>query len=135
MAKIEMGKKYKTGDGRAVRILCVDMNNAYPVVAIVTEENGDEDTWGYTAEGQYNTFGPDEEEDLVEVTPFTDLKIDDLIWVKSPGSWVPRHYAGNNGVKVYAWNDGRTSHSAPSKLSYNLWGEFSRTNPNVDDTF
>lgn len=35
MNKITMDKKYKTRDGRKVRVLCVDKAGEYPVVALV----------------------------------------------------------------------------------------------------
>ena len=35
MPKIEMGKKYRTRDGRPVRVLAVDRQGAFPVVALV----------------------------------------------------------------------------------------------------
>ena len=41
---IEMGKKYQTRDGRAVRILCVDGPGSHPVVGIVEGEDNP-DTW------------------------------------------------------------------------------------------
>jgi|GEM_PF-6065764 len=57
---IEMGKRYQTRDGRAVRILCVDSGLDYPIVGIVIGDAHPE-TW--TAEGilSYNhaTTGKD----------------------------------------------------------------------------
>ncbi|OWT55251.1 hypothetical protein [Candidimonas nitroreducens] len=65
--KIEMGKKYKTRDGKPVRILCVDRDNeVFKVVALVTGRYGEE-TWNYTAAGTRGAV--DTGLDLVEVKP------------------------------------------------------------------
>jgi len=50
---IELGKKYKTKDGRNVKILQFINNEDYPIVAVITEEDGTEDVKGYT---KYGTF-------------------------------------------------------------------------------
>lgn len=72
---ISMDKKYKTRDGRDVRVLCVDNNGAcaegYPVVAIV-----DGAVVAFTATGG---FYPDSEErdmDLIEVVQ------EHIVWIE-----------------------------------------------------
>lgn len=47
-------KPVRTRDGRKARILCTDSNNNdYPIVALVTESNGEEESDEYTAQGHY----------------------------------------------------------------------------------
>lgn len=68
MNTIVMDKKYKTKDGRAVRILCVDrMSDSHPVVAVVLDTEGKERLKYYTAEGKYWSDCQISDLDLVEV--------------------------------------------------------------------
>jgi len=68
---ISMDKGYKTRDGRAVRVLCVDMNQElYPVVAIVKGPAGGEYTKTFTSYGIYSVDdGVGTHNDLIEVKP------------------------------------------------------------------
>ena len=52
---IELGKKYQTRDGRAVRILATDVKNtAFPVLGLITfGENEDDYRW--TSDGHYRS--------------------------------------------------------------------------------
>lgn len=51
--KITMEGKYQTRDGRAVRVLCVDVKHAdYPVIALITDEDGAEGIESYTPSGK-----------------------------------------------------------------------------------
>lgn len=62
--KIEMGKQYKTRDGREVRVLCVDREHClYTVVALVSNV-----VVTYTADG-HQFSGQDSAVDLIEVKP------------------------------------------------------------------
>ena len=61
---IEMGKRYKTRDGRPVRILCTDREQTiYTVVALVGTE-----VLSYTADGKQFRTG-ESRSDLIEVKP------------------------------------------------------------------
>jgi hypothetical protein len=51
--KIELNKKYKTRDGRPVRIFCVDMNASYPVAGCIMNKNGTEELCSWTADGKF----------------------------------------------------------------------------------
>ena len=64
---IEMGKKYTTRDGRAVRILATDMKHNYTVVGIVTPKDGHEfaEVWTSTGESLVHDMGI--QNDLVPV--------------------------------------------------------------------
>jgi len=68
---ISMGEEYRTRDGRAVKVLCVDMKSSeYPVVAIVCEEDGSENQYSFSSEGvDYIYDNSTTERDLIEVLP------------------------------------------------------------------
>lgn len=70
---IELTKKYKTRDGRDVRVLCVDgPDKTYPVVAVIQEGEGSNrwDSDDYTADGLIcKSNGPGSPSDLIEVKP------------------------------------------------------------------
>jgi hypothetical protein len=58
---IEMGKKYQTRDGRAVRILCVDFDSrktGYSVVGSIREPDGSEVVGLRDADGRFQSSGP-----------------------------------------------------------------------------
>lgn len=64
---IEMGKKYTTRDGRAVRILCVD-RQAYSnesVMALISEKGG-ENIYAFHSDGHFYPLG-DSPLDLIPV--------------------------------------------------------------------
>ncbi len=63
---IDMTKKYKTRDGRDVRILCVDGPGPFPVAGFVGDIVGQ-----WTAEGRYigTGFGLECDKDLIEHVP------------------------------------------------------------------
>lgn len=61
---IEMGKKYQTRDGRAVRILCVDGPGNQPIVGIIEGENNP-DVWD--VDGVWTNFQGYDNWDLVPV--------------------------------------------------------------------
>lgn len=108
MSKIDMNKKYKTRDGQDVRIICVDSGILhYPVVAIVGKE-----LMMFTAYGNYK-IGFEGEEDLIEVSPYEDFKVDDKVLVSVDGdSWEKRYFAYVKNGAPWAWADGATSWSA-----------------------
>ena len=60
---ISMDKKYRTRDGRDVRILCVDGPEDYPVIGLV---EGDQSPNSWTIEGSWIVAGEADEEDLIE---------------------------------------------------------------------
>jgi len=66
---IEMGKKYQTRDGRAVRILCTDWHGAgaLPIVGLITEDDRGETLETWTVEGRVSVTGLDALSDLVPV--------------------------------------------------------------------
>jgi hypothetical protein len=50
---IELGKKYQTRDGRAVRILATDRDCAWPIVGLIRDKNGDECIGQWRENGQF----------------------------------------------------------------------------------
>lgn len=65
MSTIDINKKYRTRDGRGVRILCVDLDDSrQPVVAFI---EGDEGVNYYTKEGFFISQTSPSEKDLIEV--------------------------------------------------------------------
>jgi hypothetical protein len=67
---IEMGKKYQTRDGRAVRILAILDREAWPVVGIIypIEGRGFEDLGIWTREGKSENCGEKSITDLIPVS-------------------------------------------------------------------
>lgn len=129
MKKIEMGKKYRTRDGRDVRILCVDRKHEFPVVGLF-DYQGEEHVYAWMSEGFHAGAGVKNSLDLVEVSPYADIPIDAPGWARDHGrEWVPRYFAGVSGSgKPMAWVDGATSFSTicGRKMS---WTEFTTTKP------
>jgi hypothetical protein len=62
---IDINKKYRTRDGKNVRVLCVDLGSMQPVVAAVTTEKG-EQLELYCLDGCYFVEGGPNPRDLVE---------------------------------------------------------------------
>lgn len=63
--KIEVGKKYKTRDGRIVRIICTDMKpSTYPVVALC-DEGEYETIMVYTSSGSVSITDIETPSDIV----------------------------------------------------------------------
>lgn len=113
MAEIEMGKEYKTRDGKPVRILCTGVRNpAYPVLALACEPDGTECILSLTADGRYYADPESEYKlDIFEDTPWSDFKIDEPVMVgPSPEyGWIPVHFAGVRDGKPTTWKFGGTS--------------------------
>ena len=117
-----MGKKYRTRDGRAVRVLAVDLNRrGWPVEAFVEDHDKSTGaTHAYTDNGKFTRNGIGEHEaDLIEITPFDDLKIDDpvVVTIGSQGSvGQVFHFAGTTeDGRPKVWAQGRTSLTVKSK--------------------
>ena len=110
---IEMHKKYKTRDGRPVRILCVDRKDPVLKVVYAYEVDGFE---GIACEDIHG-------ENLIEVHPWEDFKIDDPVIVSDNGlSWCKRYFAGvnSNGLPT-AFNNGTTSFTVPHPTHITEW--------------
>jgi len=121
MNKIDMTKKYRTRSGLSVRVLCVDLKNpTYSVLALVLD--GDRELCVF-AKSNGDLFAGNDVYGLVEVTPWSDLKIDDKVAVRASElhNWRPRYFAGLNEHGVpQAFTDGATSFSNEGCVS-NDW--------------
>lgn len=111
---IEKHKKYKTRDGRPVKIICTDRKYVLPVVALVTNRDGHRVLTCYSSKGESFDCMFSDLLELVEVQPWEDFKIDDPVLVSDDEvSWEKRHFAGINeeGMPL-AFQDGCTSWSS-----------------------
>lgn len=104
---------HRTRDGRRARIICNDVKNAsYPVVAAI-EYNGGEAVEPYTKDFRFNGNIDESDLDLFEYNPWSDVAVDTPIWVCISDGGIPftRHFAKYENGKVFAWINGRTSHT------------------------
>jgi len=108
---IEIGKKY-TYNGHPARVICVDRNGEYSVVALVTYSNW-EDMLCFTQEG-VRFPGQPSHSCLEEVPPYADWKVDDkiLVAVSPSGPWYKAHFSHEEDGVVMAFNGQRTSWSS-----------------------
>ena len=67
------------------------------------------------------------EMEFEEFINWSTVEIDTPIYVKKFESmdWVPRHFAKYENCKVYAWEDGKTSHSVDDDTEISVW-EYAR---------
>lgn len=117
MTKIEVGKVYKTRNGRPVRVLCVDSGSlAYPVIAL--HEGGS--AFHLTENGFFYNDGRQDCDDIVEHSPWSDVPVDAKIFVRDHegDEWVARHFACYKDGGVYAWARGSTSFTTDEKISW-----------------
>ena len=65
---LDLTKPVQTRDGREVRVLCTDTKGAtYPVVGLVTDEDGDEEETSWTTGGDFNIDDSGDDTDLINV--------------------------------------------------------------------
>lgn len=89
---ISMKKSYKTRDGRAVRVLCVDGKTQYPVVYLSLSENGKESLCNADINGSYGHG--DRDEDLIEIKPSV------VFWVNArTADQEVIHYTSEDGAR------------------------------------
>ena len=63
------GKQVCTRDGRDVRIVCFDMENEFPIVALVKDKDGKENAYTYPESGKWFIHSADL---FIRLTPHTD---------------------------------------------------------------
>lgn len=113
---IDMNLKYKTLEGLSVRVLCTDVKSEYSVVAAVMEKDGTETICSYTKEGLFYV-GCSNKNDIVEVSPYEDFKVDDLCVVTDySGNRFFRYFANEIEGVAYCFPDGRTSVTVCNEL-------------------
>jgi hypothetical protein len=67
----EVGKTYKTRDGRDARVICVDARDEKedePILALVSKRGGKEIICGYANDGSFDGVGFDDRHDLMPPT-------------------------------------------------------------------
>lgn len=103
---------HRTRGGHRARILCTDVkSDVYPVVAAIEYGSG-ETVERYNKTLQYDHGYGENDLDLFEYSPWSDVVIDTPIWVcNCDGISFARHFAKYENGKVFAWIDGRTSHT------------------------
>ena len=79
---IEMGKEYRTRDGRKVRLLCVDRKADQPVVAILVNAIGTENVETFSSTGGYHLIDADSKFNLVEYKPWSEVPKYTPAWVR-----------------------------------------------------
>ena len=129
MNKVEIGKKYRTRNGRAVRVLCTDAKDSTcPVIALVTEGEV-ERVKHLTESGHYSDGGlPEHAYDLIEASPWDDFKVDEPVMVReySSAEWARRYFAGVLDGRAATWANGVTSWSNQTERRTTLWSQCRR---------
>lgn len=103
--KIDINKKYKTKDGREVRIYSANAGGTYPVHGAVLDEYSEYDDWvlySWTINGQYSSGFKHDRHDLVEV-----VELDaGQVWIHK-NSGIP-HVAMKSGsfINMFSLNSG-----------------------------
>lgn len=113
---IDINKKYRTRSGNEVRIYSTDGIGDYPIHFAHKMQDG----WQLecaTINGKFYHNLVDDDLDLIEITPYEDINIDDKVWVWNDGGFkYKRHFAGicEDG-RPMAWDSGSTSWSTEFK--------------------
>lgn len=118
---VDITKKYRTRDGRSVRILATDLKNpAFTVAAAIREDNHPtlkEVPYVFTAEGRFHTNPINTcPRDLIEVSPYEDFRVGDPVMGKAHEAnpyWNRRYFAGvSDGGQPMVFTDGTTQWSS-----------------------
>ena len=120
--------QYRTITGLKARIIATDINSRqFPIAVAVTEANGAEVVFGYTAEFNIYADGASSLKDLVLVTEWDDFKVDDPVMVRDKGcSWTREHFRGINRKGQPTTFAGATSWSNKGDLDNIIWDECRR---------
>lgn len=113
--KIELGKKYKSSEGRVIRIVCVDRNDPLPVVGIYHNPLDPRKTEGVICLDPQGQNGSWPSCTLVsEVSEWDDVPMDTIVWVSGGGgpNWVPRYFYKVIGGRPWVFDNGASSLTA-----------------------
>lgn len=118
---IDINKHYKTRNGRPVRILCTDRKTVtFTVVGLIYMDNTEIPS-AWTAEG--NHWVPEElnGNDLIEVSPYDDFKVDDVCVVSfsKDGAKVFRYFSKEINGLPYCFEAGKTSYTTKEQSKWN----------------
>ena len=112
---------HKTKDGQKARLVFSHAIGECPLVFLILLESGVESPQLYTNSLMYFLHGSSSPMDLTELSIWDDVAIDTPMWVYDGGLnvWVPVHFAKYSGGQLYAFRDGRTSHSGCDSVEIN----------------
>ena len=109
-----MDKKYRTNLGHVVRILCIDANGNFPVVALVTNKLNVSYPLMFTEYGTCHSVD-DRDYDLVEYSEWDDVQVDTLIKITINGTTYIRYFAKYENGIVYHFSGGASSYTNETK--------------------
>lgn len=114
---------HKTQYGHKARILCDDLQSENNYVVALTSNDGDSESiflFKKDANGSLSNGALI----LTEASPWDDVPVDTPIWVrnKEDRPWSKRHFYKYKFGKVFAWDQGKTSHSVDdNSVQYSSW--------------
>lgn len=113
---IDITKKYRTRDGKPVRILATDLKGTLPIVVAINV--GDyESIIALSPEGrQWSDMNTPC--DLIEVSPYEDYALDDPVMAvdyTGAAQWFRGHFAGISNGAPTVYKDGKTSWTASGR--------------------
>lgn len=120
MTDISMDKKYRTRDGREVRLYAVNGGGNYPVHGAI---DGGGDAWhleAWAIDGKQHDDAPGPQSgDLIEINPYDHLRKGDRVLVSIDGGSIVRRYFSHVGEdgRPHAFINGATEWSS----SGNTW--------------
>lgn len=116
---IEITKKYKTRSGLPVRVIATDIKGPYPVVAAVLDNCDVETVCVYTNTGEFLRGDINHPDDLFEVTPYEDFKVDDLcvVW-EVENSKEFRYFSHEKENLAWCFGSGGTSYTRTTTTSW-----------------
>lgn len=106
-------RKYITRSGLPARIICTDVNHKdFPIQVLVTNKHGGEVVTRYTRDLKYYANGVSSEYDLVEVSQWDHIAVDQPVYVKNTAlgeQWRKRYFAMVESGRPFTWCNGATS--------------------------
>lgn len=114
---------HKTQYGHKARILCDNLQSENNYVVAITSNAGDSESiylFKKDAHGNISNGALI----LTEASAWDDVPVDTPIWVRNTEahSWARRHFFKYRFGKVFAWDDGKTSHTvSSSSTEYSSW--------------
>lgn len=135
MNKIDINKQYRTISGDKVEILKTGVSNRYwSVAALITNDDGVQYLEAYSDDGHVRLDKQPSQNDLVEISPYEDFKIDEPVMVRQydTSTWSRRYFAGvDEKGRAKAWNFGVTSWTADpmDTQCWSSWNKCRRPTP------
>ena len=118
---IELGKTYKDGLGRDVRIICVDRKHpTHSIIGLIIVNDGYETHETFTKDGQFH-FGCNSSFDLILPEDYSTYIIDEPVMVRDSDSsaWVRSYFAGVSKDRATCWDKQRTSWTETCRVVWN----------------